>query len=58
MTNTIKANHLTPGTRIIDPEGNVQTIVRVRMVDSRRLRVETQEGVHVMDRDETFPLDE
>jgi hypothetical protein len=58
MTNTIKAKHLTPGVRFIDPEGNVQTTVRARMIDSARVRVETKEGVHVMQKDETFALDE
>ena len=58
MTNTIKAKHLTPGVRFIDPEGNVQTVVRVRMIDSRRVRIDSKEGVAQADRDDIFPLDE
>lgn len=51
-----KAEDLIHGNRIIDPEGNVATVRRVRRIDHQRCLVETDLGVAQVDLDTTFEL--
>ncbi|AXH48599.1 hypothetical protein SEA_SANSA_26 [Microbacterium phage Sansa] len=52
----IKAEDLTKGQVIIDPEGNEATVIRIRRIDHQRGRLETDLGVSVVGLEERFPL--
>ncbi|QDF15992.1 hypothetical protein H3N89_gp27 [Microbacterium phage MonChoix] len=52
----VKAENLEHGDQIIDPEGNEATVIRLRRVDHKRGRLETDLGVAVVQLDETFPV--
>lgn len=56
MTNNIKAEDLTTGTIIIDPEGNPARVTRIRRIDHLRGRLETDRGVAVVALSDSFPL--
>ncbi|WNN95821.1 hypothetical protein SEA_CHIKPIC_27 [Microbacterium phage ChikPic] len=52
----IKAEDLTKGQVIIDPEGNEATVIRIRRIDHQRGRLETDLGVAVVGLEDRFPL--
>lgn len=56
MTNNIKAEDLTTGTLILDPEGNTARVTRLRRIDHERGRLETDRGIRIVALDDTFPL--
>lgn len=56
MSTTVKAADLKHGDHIIDPEGNEATVIRVRRVDHKRGRLETDLGVAVVALDDKFPV--
>lgn len=58
MTKTIKAEDLTNGMRIIDPDGNVAQVSRMRRIDHERGRLDTDLGVHVVRLSERVALAE
>lgn len=51
-----KAEDLIHGNRIIDPEGNIATVRRVRRLDHERGRLETDLGISIVALDDTFKL--
>lgn len=52
----VKAEDLKHMDRIIDPEGNEATVTRVRRVDHKRGRLETDQGVAVVQLTDKFPV--
>lgn len=56
MTNNIKAEDLTTGTIIIDPEGNRARVTRLRRIDHQRGRLETDRGIAIVALTDTFKL--
>ncbi len=56
MTNTKYAKDLAPRDRIIDPDGNVATVIRIRRVDHKRGRLETNRGIAQVGLDDIFSL--
>lgn len=52
----ITAAFLEHGMTIIDPEGNVATVVRLQRVDHERGRLETDLGVAIVSLDDVFQL--
>ena len=52
----VPAEELSHGQQIIDPEGNVATVIRIRRVDHQRGRLETDLGVAVVDLNQKFPV--
>jgi hypothetical protein len=53
---SVKAEDLEHGQRIIDPEGNEATVIRLRRVDHQRGRLETDLGVAVVLLEQPFPV--
>lgn len=52
----IKAEDLDHGQRIIDPEGNEATVVRIQRIDHQRGRLTTDLGVAVVPLNQMFPV--
>ncbi|QIN93850.1 hypothetical protein SEA_ALAKAZAM_28 [Microbacterium phage Alakazam] len=53
---TKKAEDLEHMDRIIDPEGNEATVIRIRRMDHQRGRLETDLGVAVVPLNQKFPV--
>lgn len=51
-----KAEDLQHMDRIIDPEGNEATVIRIRRMDHKRGRLETNLGVAVVQLSDKFPV--
>lgn len=56
MKNTVPAADLSAGQRILDPEGNVATVVRIMRIDHQRGRLATDLGVAVVPLDMRFEV--
>ena len=56
MTNNIKVSDLKHNDRIIDPEGNAARVIRVRRIDHKRGKLETDRGVAIVGLDDIFQL--
>ncbi|WNN96059.1 hypothetical protein SEA_SCHIMMELS22_28 [Microbacterium phage Schimmels22] len=52
----VKVEDLKHGQFIIDPEGNDSRVIRVRRIDHKRARLETDMGVAVVNLDDKFPI--
>lgn len=52
----IKAEDLTKGQVIIDPEGNEATVIRIRRIYHQRGRLLTDMGVAVVQRTQLWPV--
>lgn len=52
----VPAEELSHGQRIIDPEGNEATVIRIRRMDHQRGRLETDLGVAVVALSQKFPI--
>ncbi|WNN95229.1 hypothetical protein SEA_TINYMAN4_28 [Microbacterium phage Tinyman4] len=52
----VKVEDLQHGQFIIDPEGNDARVIRVRRIDRKRARLETDMGVAVVNLDDKFPV--
>ena len=57
MTNMTQAQDLKHNDRIIDPEGNIATVIRIRRLDHQRGRLETNLGVAQVGLTDLFELD-
>lgn len=57
MTNMTQAQDLKHNDRIIDPEGNIATVIRIRRLDHQRGRLETNLGVAQVALTDLFQLD-
>lgn len=56
MTNNIKAEDLKHNDKIIDPEGEPCTVIRLRRIDHQRGKLETNRGVAIVPLDQLFAL--
>lgn len=56
LTTDIKAADLKIGMVIIDPEGHFAKVIRIRRIDHRRGRLETDQGIAQVALTETFPV--
>lgn len=51
-----KAEDLVNGDVIIDPEGNEARVIRLRRLDHKRGRLETELGVAIVQLSQKFPI--
>lgn len=56
MTRQVKAEDLQHNDVIVDPEGNEATVIRIRRMDHKRGRLETDLGVAVVALNQKFPV--
>ncbi|QKY80326.1 hypothetical protein SEA_MERCEDES_26 [Microbacterium phage Mercedes] len=57
MASTItKAEDLKHNDRIIDPEGNEATVIRIQRIDHQRGRLHTDLGIAIVPLNQKFPV--